>query len=147
MTGPPATSCGAGFCKMNNGVREYAHVRSLLHDMREDSLKSVTDSGRTSTHSPAAVYGFVLWLLSFFALAAYVAWAFDLVNWPALSAALPSRYWAVALPAWMCVTLALVPLVYRLMCIAAVPMPPFRPRQHVPSFAPGERVPPLTVVE
>ncbi len=127
-------------------VRAFADVRALLREKRERSLRPQEAGERIASHSPAAVYGFVVWLLSFVFLAFFLAWAFALMPWPALAVSLPSRYWAVAVPTWICVTLSLVPLVYRLLCLALVPMPPEAPRAPVPVPAPDGRVPPLTVV-
>ena len=61
--------------------------------------------GSGSEHSPAptpsrAVYGFVLWLLSYTGLLLWVAWAAlpdSALKWAGL-AFLPQRYWAIALP-------------------------------------------------
>jgi hypothetical protein len=126
-------------------VRVFADVRALLREKRERSLQQ-TGERIIATHSPVAVYGFVVWLLSFVFLAVFLAWAFALVPWPGLAQSLPSRYWAVAVPTWICVTLALVPLAYRLLSLALVPMPLEAPRVHVPAPSADGRVPPLTVI-
>lgn len=78
--------------------KKYSEVRHFLHKEQEKSFRaSSTDS---ASHSPASVYGFAAYFLSFFALAGFVAWAFHLVSLPVDST--PSRYWAIAIPTWIC---------------------------------------------
>lgn len=67
-----------------------------------------------SSNSDSEVYGFVLWLSSFVLLALYLLWAFvpdaalHRLGWTYY----PSRWWAVALPAYFLMAILFVPIVY-----------------------------------
>ena len=91
-----------------SSLSTYAEVHTHLKRLRAESL-SVT-SASASRVSSAAVYGFVVFVMSWLALIGYLAWAFT----PSmLQSVLPSRYWAIAAPTWFCVSLVMLPLVYR----------------------------------
>ncbi|KAL4854989.1 Phosphatidylinositol N-acetylglucosaminyltransferase subunit P [Chlorella vulgaris] len=89
--------------------------------------------GFASTGSPgpsngvgtAEVYGFVGWISSSVAYVIYMLWAY--VPASVLEAHgvtyYPSKHWAVAVPAWVCVTVVFVYWLYNGLCMAAVPAP------------------------
>lgn len=127
-------------------VATFREVHTLLRAQRAASFTPTTTTSSTPL-SPSAVYGFAVWLSSFFLLAVFLVW-----SWSPLSLSLsvfPSRYWSIALPTWLCVSLALVPVAYRLLCLALLPMPPqpALPRTPPPPPPLGCGVPPLTVLE
>lgn len=121
-------------------VETFVSLRQMLLKQRE---KTLVESSDTASHSPAAVYGFVCFFLSFVALFAYIGWAFRLVNVPNVQ---PSTYWALALPTWICVSLALIPVSYRLLCIAKVPQTPSKNVSHHVVAQKDFRVPPIKFV-
>jgi hypothetical protein len=91
-----------------SSLTTYAQVHAHLKQLRADSLSLL--SANRSRVSPAAIYGFVVFIMSWLALMGYLLWAFS----PGLlDSVLPSRYWAVAGPTWFCVSLVMLPLVYR----------------------------------
>jgi len=65
--------------------------------------------GRRSARTPSAteMYGFVSWVLSALCFVMYLLWAY--VPDPYLDAVgisyRPAKYWAIAIPAWLCMTL------------------------------------------
>ncbi len=69
---------------------------------------------RSAMHASAEVYGFCLYVSTFIGALLYLAWALLpdtlLHSWGITY--YPSKYWALALPAWGCSMLAAVPLVY-----------------------------------
>ncbi len=111
-------------------MQTYGEVHEALRARRAASLVSPPSlvgacaaARAPSNSSTVAVYGFVGWLLSYVLLCGYLLWAFvpDAALRAAGIAYMPSKYWALALPTWACMTLAAVPLVYRLLCLATVP--------------------------
>jgi len=72
---------------------------------------------RSYMHASAEVYGFCLWCSTFVAGALFLLWAFtpDAVLQRLGFSYYPSKYWAVALPAWGALTLSVVPLIYGLL--------------------------------
>merc|ERR1712126_532208 len=82
----------------------------LLHDRLMGGWEEAAGAEGVPQHSPAptpsrAVYGFALYLLSLAGLLLYLAWALlprTLLDDLGLEF-LPSKYWALALPTFLCV--------------------------------------------
>lgn len=69
---------------------------------------------RSALHRSTEVYGFVLWISTFVLAMLYLAWALlpDATLHALGVSYYPSRWWALALPAWSTVALVSVPPVY-----------------------------------
>jgi hypothetical protein len=69
---------------------------------------------RSPMHASAEVYGFCIYVSTFVGALLYLIWALVpdqvLHSWGITY--YPSKWWALAVPAWFCVTLASVPLFY-----------------------------------
>ena len=79
-----------------------------LHLLISNLRMSSNDSGepRETKNTPApyrAIYGFVLWLISYVFLLIYVVWAFISEEWLHIIGLTywPQKYWAVAIPAYI----------------------------------------------
>ena len=124
-------------------LRSYGEVYGYMHRLRRQSMRH--DPAVAARVAPAAAYGFVVFVVSWAGLAAFLAWALMpglLEDW------LPSRYWAVAGPTWCCVSLVMLPIVYRLASIILQsPAPDARDDPPAPPFDAGDAVPPLEVVQ
>jgi phosphatidylinositol glycan class P protein len=96
-------------------------VRAWLRSQRQTTL-ALPERGRLEM-SAAAGYGFVGYVLSIAMLLAYLLWAWvpDSMLRAMGITYTPSKYWAVAVPCWACVTLVWIAVVYRLLCLTTVP--------------------------
>ncbi|KAI8108226.1 hypothetical protein M9434_006255 [Picochlorum sp. BPE23] len=66
---------------------------------------------------PVEVYGFLGWITSSTFYVVFLVWAFTpdfILHWYGITY-YPSKYWAIALPTWLCVTVVCVHLAY--MCV------------------------------
>lgn len=98
-----------------------------------------SETPRQNTPSPTesrANYGFALYLASKTAFVVYLAWAFIPSQW--LSAIgltyLPQKYWAIAIPIWVCCVIMVIILLYPAINMLLVP-PMNDPRILTDSFA------------
>lgn len=99
-------------------ARSYADVQAALRAARAASL--ARPSAPTAL-APAAAYGFAGWLLSWLLVALWAAWAYAPLSWWAsCGIEPPSRYWVIALPTWACVSLVVLAVGYRLLCLSTV---------------------------
>ena len=63
---------------------------------------------------PVEVYGFLGWITSSTFYVVFLVWAFTpdfILQWYGITY-YPSKYWAIALPTWLCVTVVCVTLAY-----------------------------------
>lgn len=69
------------------------------------------------------IYGFVIWLSGWMGLIAYCCWAFIPRNVLAAFGITyyPSKYWAVAIPLYVCVSLVAVAAIYTFYNMSTVP--------------------------
>jgi len=81
---------------------------------------------RHNTPSPTesrANYGFALYLASKTAFVVYLVWAFIPSNWLAVIGLtyLPQKYWAIAIPVWVCCVIVVIALLYPAINMLLVP--------------------------
>lgn len=85
-----------------------------------------SESSRQNTPSPTesrANYGFTLYLASKTAFVVYLAWAFIPSNWLAVIGLtyLPQKYWAIAIPVWVCCVIVVTAILYPAINMLLVP--------------------------
>lgn len=107
---------------------------------------TTSETPRQNTPSPTesrANYGFALYLASKTALVVYLAWAFIPNHWLAAIGLtyLPQKYWAIAIPVWVCCVIVVAALLYPAINMLLVP-PMNDPRLLTDSYA----RPPINVV-
>lgn len=105
-----ASSAAAG--AMKSSVLSAAAASSLAAPSLP--LLLLPRAPRSALHASAEVYGFCLYVSTFVLAALYLCWALlperVLHAWGVTY--YPSHWWALALPAWGCSALALLPLLY-----------------------------------
>merc|ERR1712098_786552 len=120
--------------------------------LQENIMKwKASAGGYISEHSPAptpsrAVYGFVMYLLSYSALILYLIWAIvpdDILEWAGLDF-LPQKYWAVAIPVYLSVLFfTFVFVIYP--CLGMISTPPLTDIRHVTDshsvYSNGDQIP------
>lgn len=97
------------------------------------------ETPRQNTPSPTesrANYGFALYLASKTAFVVYLLWAFIPSHWLAVIGLtyLPQKYWAIAIPVWVCCVIIVITLLYPAINMLLVP-PMNDPRVLTDSFA------------
>lgn len=98
-----------------------------------------SENTRQNTPSPTesrANYGFALYLASKTAFVVYLAWAFIPNHWLATVGLtyLPQKYWAIAIPVWVCCVIMVIALLYPAINLLLVP-PMNDPRILTDSYA------------
>lgn len=87
---------------------------------------TTSETLRQNTPSPTesrANYGFALYLASKTAFVVYLAWAFIPSNWLAVIGLtyLPQKYWAIAIPVWVCCVIVVIAILYPAINMLLVP--------------------------
>jgi len=86
----------------------------------------ISETPRQNTPSPTesrANYGFALYLASKTAFVVYLAWAFIPIQWltDVGLTYLPQKYWAIAVPIWICCVIMITTLLYPAINMLLVP--------------------------
>lgn len=100
---------------------------------------NTSETSRQNTPSPTesrANYGFALYLASRTAFVVYLLWAFIPSHWLAVLGLtyLPQKYWAIAIPVWVCCVIVVITILYPAINMLLVP-PMNDPRLLTDSFA------------
>ena len=94
-----------------------------MEKRRLEQIYMVAGEERKTHISMTELYGFVSWNLSAFVFILYLCWAFipnEYLNEFGMYY-IPDKYYAIALPLWISVTLFTIHLLYIAVCIYATP--------------------------
>lgn len=114
------------------------------------ALKDVASSEPSPAPTPSrAIYGFVLWLVSYLFLFVYLVWAFLPEEWfhPLGLTYWPQKYWAIAVPAYITTgTLLFAFIIYPSMNLIITPRlnDPRLVTDEIASFSTGPGIAPIS---
>ncbi len=111
---------------MHSGVQEAADRAAAFDKVKGPGIREVVKHSyrkHTARPNPAAVYGFVGWVGTLVGFLLYLLWAYlpvELLHNLGVTY-YPSRYWAVAIPAYVCVVVIFIFTTYSGFCLMVNP--------------------------
>jgi phosphatidylinositol glycan class P protein len=112
---------------VRSGVQEAAARAAALDQVKGSGTREVVKHNSYRKHTaqpnPAAVYGFVGWVGTLVGFLLYLLWAYlpvEILHNLGVTY-YPSRYWAVAIPAYVCVVVIFIFATYSGFCLMINP--------------------------